>query len=246
MKAALWLRPRVIVIEKPLGTTLAQAQAVASRTRGTEAAVRVNFQRRFDPRFIAARAEFPGTPRSIVFRYGKGLFNYGSHMVDLLIDWFGAIDYVQAIGFERHSGPDPSISFVCRMAAGFDATLVGFSGTDYDLFEGEIYFVDRMLSFSAGGAKWTRLTAVDSLYYPGYAHLAETGDRKAVASAGGLQELYSAISAFLLDRKPLAGCDIQSAVAGMVVLDAACRSARQGGAPISVATADRALSDHMG
>ena len=31
------------------------------------------------------RDSLPGTPRHVVGRYGKGLFNYAPHMVDLLI-----------------------------------------------------------------------------------------------------------------------------------------------------------------
>jgi predicted dehydrogenase len=234
LNAALTLGPRLVIIEKPMASALPRAEAMAKRLEDANVAVRVNFHRRFDTRFVRTRAELPGLPQRVVFRYGKGLLNYGSHIIDLLLDWFGPIEKVQAVGFETAPVSDPSTSFVCRMAAGFDATALGFSGVDYDLFEGEFYFADRVLALMAGGAKWTRFTPVTSLYYPGYAHLAEDEAARDIGQVGGLGELYQALSSHLHCGTPLAGCDAASALAGMAVLDAVQQSVRQCGAPISL------------
>jgi predicted dehydrogenase len=232
VEAALALRPRVLVIEKPLAESVAVGFAIARQARDANAEIRVNFHRRFDPGFRHARSLLPGLPSSVVLRYGKGLFNYGGHLVDLLLDWFGPIDAVAAVGLESAVGPHSNLTFTCRMAAGFDATVIGLSGTNYDLLEGELYFPDRMLSFCAGGAQWSFFRPVDSLYYRGYAHLDEDRNQRAVGPVGGLPELYRAIAGHLCDGNPLPGCDITAAVAGLAVLEAALWSAREGGGPV--------------
>ena len=46
----------------------------------------------------------------------QGLYNYGSHLIDLLMNWYGPIHSVQAIGnecdLELNNGQDRNISFV--------------------------------------------------------------------------------------------------------------------------------------
>ena len=107
VEAALARKPRLLVLEEPMSSNAAEARAIAAIAERHGIPVRVNFHRRFDRRHRALRQSLPGTPRYVAMRYGKGLFNYGSHLIDFLIDWFGPVQEVQALSSEA-GGADPS------------------------------------------------------------------------------------------------------------------------------------------
>ncbi|MBT5109589.1 MAG: Gfo/Idh/MocA family oxidoreductase, partial [Rhodospirillaceae bacterium] len=86
LATALKRSPRVVIVEKPLAPNIGAARAMVD---AAGAALRVNFHRRFDPRHRRWKERSPRKPHAIIGRYGKGFFNYGSHMIDLLVDWYG-------------------------------------------------------------------------------------------------------------------------------------------------------------
>jgi len=229
---ALARRPRLIIVEKPLAASLAEARRMAVSAEAAGVALRVNFQRRFDPRLARWRARAPASPRAIVMRYGNGLMNYGSHMIDLLLDWYGPVETVQALGALESRSADPSPSFRCRMAAGFDAVAIGFDGLDYDQLEIDVFGLKERLELRAGGAEIRRHIPVEGLYYKSYRHLAEIEAERDRGLVGGFVELYAAITAHLKEGAPLGGCDGGMALAGMAVLDAVQRSAAAVGAAV--------------
>lgn len=226
---------RVLVIEKPLALSIDEGERIVGMARDAGVEVRVNFHRRFDPGIRAARAALgEGLPRMVVMRYGKGLYNYASHHVDLLLDWFGGIESVQAIGSEIAGDDDPILSFRCRMASGFDAVVLGLCGLDYDQFEIDVFSADRRLELVSGGVEKRLYQPVANRYYAGYSHLGEALAAAPAGQVSGFGELYSAIVAHLRDGKPLPGCTGAEALAGLRVLDAARRSAALGGVAIQL------------
>lgn len=230
LQKALARRPSVIVIEKPLAQTLIEGRRMVETAAGSGSVIRVNFNRRFDPRLQRWRAKAPAHPQAIVVRYGKGLMNYGSHLIDLLLDWYGPVESVQALGgpAAAHSA-DPAQSFRCRMSAGFDVTAIGLDNIDYDQFELDILARDQRVELRAGGADIRRYAPVDGLFYKGYRHLAEIEDERDTGAVGGFAELYQAIARHLGEGAPLPGCDDRAALAGIAVLEAVRRSAAAGG-----------------
>jgi predicted dehydrogenase len=224
-------KPRVVILEKPLAEGLAEARVIAAAAERSGVALRVNFHRRFDARHRRWRDIAPRAPRLVAMRYGKGLFNYASHMIDLLMDWYGAIDSVQALDPIPAGGFDPTVGFRCRVAAGFDAIALAIDGVGYDQFEIDIFGPEERIEMRAGGADIRRHVPVDSLHYRGYRHLSEREDERDVGPVGGFVELYRAARDHIATGAPLEGCDGPSALAGMAVLDAILRSAAAGGAP---------------
>lgn len=233
LEKALIRKPRIVVVEKPFASSLAEAHRMACLVEGAGSVVRVNFNRRFDVRHLRWRAKAPPSPLAIVMRYGKGLMNYGSHLVDLLLDWYGPVESVQALGTVETRTADPSPSFRCRMAAGFDATAVGIDGLDYDQFEIDIFDHAGRIESRAGGADFRRYVPVDGLHYQGYRHLAEIESERDTGPVGGFTELYSAIVRHITDGASLPGCDGRAALAGIAVLEAIERSMAAGGKILS-------------
>jgi UDP-N-acetyl-2-amino-2-deoxyglucuronate dehydrogenase len=231
---AIALKPRVVIVEKPLAADLAGARTIVSLAEAAAVPVIVNFNRRFDTATQAFAGRFPGLPQKVILRYGKGLSNYASHMIDLLLHWFGDIEAVQAVPHQWDETSNPTIDFRCRFDSGFDAIFCGIENIDYDLFDIELYFSDRRMGYLNGGAERREWHPVDSLHYAGYAHLSERRDLLASGQIGGFHELYRAAAKYLSDGGPLPGCKAREAMRVQMVIDAVRQSGAQGGRVIEL------------
>lgn len=213
---------KLLLVEKPLALSLAEAREVVDLVEQAGATMRVNFHRRFVPRLIDLRRQLAGCqPRLVVMRYSKGLYNYGSHLIDLMLDWFGPAVEVQAIGAKSN------LSFRCGLEAGFDTIVLGLDGVAYDQCEIEIYLSDRRLELVGGGYACEWREAETDRFYRGYAHL---GDAHTVAEPepiSGLAQLWKAVSRY--PNGCLPGCTAIEALAGIRILEAAQLSAARGG-----------------
>ena len=223
---ALARRPCAVILEKPIAADFDGALKFMNEVEPYGSVVLVNFHRRFDTRHRRWRAWAPTAPHLVTARYGKGLSNYASHIIDLLLDWYGPVDQVQALASEWPTGADPNLSFCCHMAAGFDAVLIGVDGVAYDQFEIDIYGESGKMEMRGGGAMIRCCTPVENLYHAGYADLAE--GEPDIGVVGGFRELYANIE----NGVPANGCTLADAVANAAVLDAAIGSAKQGGVAV--------------
>lgn len=243
IKQTLKRRPHLVVVEKPLAISINEARQIVLDAKRAQTMIRVNFHRRFDPRHRHWRAMAPAKPQAIVMRYSKGMMNYASHMIDLLLDWYGPIEAVQTFALPDSRATDPSPSFCCHMRAGFDAVAIGIDRLTYDQFEIDILGVGECLKIAAGGADIRRYAPVVGLHYKGYSHLAEVERDRDIGPVGGFAEFYAAIAAHLRDDAPLPGCDGHSALTGMAVLEAVRRSFAAGG--VAVAPEPTLLRDQL-
>ena len=154
-------------------------------------------------------------------------------MVDLLIDWFGPVESVEALSGASGAG-DPNISFRLHMARGFDALFVGIDGLGYDQFEADFYLPDQRFELAAGGVEKRRYRAIPDRFYKGYVQLGPAEDVAPQQLVGGFFELYQSAHAHLTGGAPLGGCGPDDALHGLAVLEAALASARGGGNPVAV------------
>jgi predicted dehydrogenase len=118
---------RAVLVEKPLGISLAASRAFLDVCAARGVAVQVNLWRRADEGFRALAdgrlAELVGTPRAVSAVYGNGLLNNGTHLVDLARMLFGEVAAVQRIGVALPfvEGPipgDDNRAFALAMGAG--------------------------------------------------------------------------------------------------------------------------------
>ena len=92
---------QAVIVEKPLGATVAEGQAFLDYCRQREMLVQVNLWRRADATLRALASggldAAIGQPQAIFGLYGNGLLNNGTHMVDLVRMLYGDITTVQAV-----------------------------------------------------------------------------------------------------------------------------------------------------
>jgi predicted dehydrogenase len=225
-------RPRLIFCEKPFCSSLGQASQAAAAAANVGVPIIVNYHRRFDSRFPELRERLIGlgAPKAVVVCYRKGLFNYGSHIVDLLMYLFGpivSVESARAAGVDLAAHPDPSLSCRLRFASGFDAQLVGIDDVDYELIEFDILYSRHKFSLALGGYSIIESRCENSVHYPNYDTLVAVQPPLAVGPVSGLEPAYDAIAA-LLDGHPFPLNPLPTAATSVLVhhvLDAIIRSA---------------------
>ena len=226
---ALRFQPRVIICEKPLAIDAATADVILKLTEERHIPVLVNFNRRFDPSTRAFLDKMTAPPISVHAKYGKGLLNYGSHLVDLLTWRLGPFVDVRALS-GRGPGADPIISFHGHLGSGVPVFVEGLRDIKYEVFDVEFSFTDRMLRYADGGSVRRTFQPQPSKVYQGLSFLDAT--QTELGPISGFQELYTAVRDHLLTGVPLAGCSGAEAMQGQKVLDAIVLSAQGQGSLI--------------
>jgi predicted dehydrogenase len=225
---------KAVFCEKPFASTIAEGTAmiVAAARHGTT--LRVNFHRRFDPGHIRARKAFAGRPIAAQLRYAKGLTNYGSHLIDLVLDWLGMPAEVRAESPLKSENP----GFRLRYADRLEVAATGLTDVDYDVFEIDFHFRNGRLELANGGVERRVWRPVDNPYYPGYRKLEVDPIESAEGPVSGLSEFYIAARNHLRDGSRLPGCDGQMALSGLKIITAVRQSAESGGCWVKMAEKD--------
>lgn len=224
IEIALSKKPRLLIVEKPVALDTETAYKIYELAYEAGIILRVNFHRRFDEQHLKVKNLLSDNPEKVIMRYNKGLFNYASHLVDLIQDWFGLIDSVLCIDSNSKENP----SFICRLNAGFEAIFIGIDSLDYDQFEIDIFLKNKRLILENGGCQKIIQSPIDGLFYPNYIQL---GQRDYISEPGpfsGLSELYNAVYNYLTNDVEMPGCTAYEAYKGLSVLDAVIESRNSG------------------
>ena len=225
---------KVLIIEKPLSLTLEEAFRIKKILSPHNITVRVNFHRRFDPEYIKLKPMLTADlPKMVLLKYCKGVLNYGVHHIDLLIDWFGEVETVNAID-RNVTNLDRSLSFSCIMKSGLQVVVLGVDEIDYDQFEMEIFYKDSKVSFKNGGRNKTISHGEKDRYFKGYKHLGDPKNLLETNGLHGLENLYSSIVENLSIGDELYGCEIEEAIYGLKVIHALEKSAKNNCLPQKV------------
>lgn len=136
-------RVRMIFCEKPMGRNLAEASKLTTVCRRRGSRLAVNCYRLFDPAHRAVgrrlhRGEL-GRIQRVTCLYGKGLRNMGSHLISLLLSYFGPVASVRTLALHSFGDtPEATADFVAQFAAGFPCTVLGCDYRHYRIFEIDI------------------------------------------------------------------------------------------------------------
>lgn len=247
---------RVLVIEKPLATTLAESVRLVAALEAAGARTLVNFSRRWDPAMADLRARIQGGAlgrvQRLVGTYGKGLGNNGSHMIDLAANLTGAVPLrARSLGSPLEPGeadwsggadtaPDVQIEYgLADGEAGgagrrFQLTMLGSDQRAFTCFELRVTGTLGMAELSLGGRQLALAGLRADPQYAGYV----IPDAPAALPARGLEAMDNMVAEALRlasGEQRSASCDARAALNTALAVAAARRSAELGGAWVDLA-----------
>jgi predicted dehydrogenase len=183
---------KAVLVEKPLASTLEEADALLAQSAASRVASAVNYVRRYASSYTevaaAVRAGSLGRVQLVRGIYTKGILNNGTHLIDLLRMFFGEVQATEIIGEPVDSAIDPTVS--CRLRFGdVDATIHGLDHTACSIFEVDIVGTRGRVTFTDLGHRINRWTVDDTMSVHGFRQLSpnpdvsDTGLATAIASA---------------------------------------------------------------
>lgn len=157
-----------ILCEKPITSTLAEAEKLRALSKRHRATLFVNYQRSYSrgyQKLMGAIAK-KGIGRivSVSVRYNNGVFNTATHFIHLLEKMFGPIRKVQSAPKRVRGAKDPNISFTA-FARGFNIFFEGAEGAEYPIAELDVWFKKKRLALN--GDSFVKTSMLD-LYENAY------------------------------------------------------------------------------
>ncbi|WP_454021030.1 Gfo/Idh/MocA family protein [Azospirillum sp. Marseille-Q6669] len=204
---------RGVLAEKPLGSTLGEAEAFVALCRERGAALQVNFWRRCDRR-LRALAEGGlvrriGAPQAVTGVYGNGLLNNGSHVIDFARMLFGEVASVRALAPPRDHGALPfDGDFDVPFALTFDGGLLAvFQCLDFRHYREvglDVWGERGRLRIANEGLSITIDPCTDNRAITGAKELCPEQAEPLASTAGhALFEVYDNLARSLADGSPL-------------------------------------------
>ena len=136
---------RLIICEKPLATTVVDAEKMVALAKRKSVTLIVNHTRRFDPNFRVIASTIKSkiaTIQSVRCNYVNGIRNNGTHIIDLLRWWLGDPIWVTAWpkkGLSATHREDINLDAVLEFSSGARAILQALEKNHYYSFTQEIY-----------------------------------------------------------------------------------------------------------
>ena len=174
------LRPSIVLLEKPIATGVDQGLEVLQLCEANKSALFVNYMRRSDEAIAQiqskiANDEYKG-PFSGVAWYTRGLFNNGSHLLNLLQYWLGEVqDFsILDVGVPGaiDNDPEPAVRFNFELGAvNFLPCPVG----DYAHVSLRLLGKNGSLDSKHGASSYSWHSVENDQIFPGYRVLAADG-----------------------------------------------------------------------
>ena len=212
LKALCEFPVRLVLAEKPLATTSAQADKLDRLYREKGITLAVNYVRRFVPAFETLRQEIRAGHWGRFVRgsgfYGKGLFHNGSHLLDLLQLLIGPCTAEKILDvIEDHDPADPSESALLRDAGGAPFLLQAFDSRHFTLFEIDLVFEKGRIRILDGGLRIERSGVRPYDIAPGYVVLGESNQIETGLARGMEQVVENLLGCLKNGTAPKSGAE---------------------------------------
>lgn len=165
---------KIIWLEKPAAKDENALCRMVEKAQEHMLTIWINYFRRYDPGFWQVVRDLPnlGYIQHVRGIYTKGLRHNGSHMLDLLLWFFGAVKEIEDVSVL--ADPDyPTVSARLIMEKAV-VELIGLDYHSYELFELDIIGKNGRIRIIDGGQHIVFEGTTEGKYYEGYRNLAET------------------------------------------------------------------------
>lgn len=158
VRKAIEHKPKIIILEKPAGSTLQECQDIWQLSVNYQIPILVDYIRRFAPGYRKIQQEIDDNELGAVYNcrviYTGGLKHEGCHALDLMRYFFGNFRYGEILSPPLIDYSPYDISYTVHM--GFEACshvmLTPVDGRDYSIFEidilgkhGRVRFIEKGL-----------------------------------------------------------------------------------------------------
>ena len=173
---ALRINPKLIFCEKPITTNLKLTESYIEKLKKNKIRLLVNYTRRWDMTVSRIKKNLHnnnwGRVKVVNCIYNKGLYNNGSHLIDLIENIFGDVR-VYSVGepIYDYFTEDPSIPFILKDGSGVLINVTCGDASDYAIFEMRILTEAGEIAMENSGRDWTFRAAEESRFFPGYREL---------------------------------------------------------------------------
>jgi predicted dehydrogenase len=175
MEVLAYSRPKIILCEKPLSHSLSDATEMVTLCKNNNIDLFVNYIRRSEPGCIEIRKRILqqtiDTPIKGIAWYSKGIYNNGSHLINLLEYWLGKITdftFIKPGGHWNNVDPEPDFHL------DFEHGNVAFQSLwekSYSHFKIELYSPDGCLIYDNFGESITWQSIINDPVYVDYTKL---------------------------------------------------------------------------
>jgi len=237
---------RAVLVEKPLGATVAQAQRFLELCVKRGLLVQINLTRRADETLrqlaMGGLQEQIGQFQAGFGLYGNGLLNNGIHMVDLARMLFGEVYSVQTLGGvdPYPSGPIPGdvqVPFAMELSDGRGVMMQPLRFEHYRENALDIWGERGRVAIMQESLTVMVYPRVENRAMQGEYEIASDRPSKLPGTMGyALYRMYDNLAAALTEQAPLWSPG-DSALQTARVVEAILESARQSGRPMPVAQA---------
>ncbi len=149
-REVLGLKPKMIILEKPLSFSLKEAQEIVRLAKKEKVILFVNYQRRFNNFLQNIKKEIKSKKYGKFVRgcvkYKGGVYNSGSHAINLLSFWLGDLRIASVSNKRILPNGDFSADFILQT----DRALINFenfSNIDFDVSEYDLFFEKGRLRY---------------------------------------------------------------------------------------------------
>jgi predicted dehydrogenase len=235
---------KVLVIEKPLATTLDESRKLAAAIEAAGAKSVINFSRHWDPSMRTLRERIGngdmGPLQRLVGTYGKGITNNGSHMIDLAGTLCDARPVrARALGSPHDASEaawsqgldrawDAQVEFERRDGSHVQLTMLATDQSAFTCFELRVIGRKALCDMRRGGRdiSWTAIS--DDPNYAGYRipGQALSQPARALEAMDLMADEALRLAAGELDAS---SCDARNALSTALTVDAINRSALSDG-----------------
>jgi len=151
---AVFLKPKLVIIEKPLALTVSEAKKIKAMADRHKIKIFVNYTRRVDPFFenlkqILRSKEF-GAVSLVKVNYNGGMYKNASHFIDLAIHYFGFPEKIRCLKLKKRKSGNMNSSFILSYKS-FDVFFNHVPSIAYFIAEMDIFLSKGRISISGGG-----------------------------------------------------------------------------------------------
>lgn len=228
---------RAILCEKPIAYSITDAEKMVAACKKNKVKLFINHQRHFDPLINKWAKKVRNGLLGKIYQghiyYSNGLFNNGTHIIDLLRMFLGDIENV-AGNFNKATSSkpgDPNADGMIMFKNGANISLHSLS-KNYDFFECKIVGENGMLHILDLGIIFEYRKKIENKVYRGYFELSEKPYKEGSARNMMVSAIEHIVAVLNRDAKPLSTGE--EGLRTLKALVAFKNSAKKGGSRLKI------------